>query len=153
MRIFPHRGMPARGSFQERILQEMLLREQRKEIVVATYHGHLLAAGLGIRPELFSLWTDTLCDEISHNNYTAETIARKKRALALFAERHTIPRSGLKRAEKYTVKDTVGYLPYSEEELAQIKDKVRARTLDNSLRHGVERQKIEPPVTDVPRKK
>lgn len=139
MRIFPHRGMPARGSFQERVLQEMLLREQRCRIAVESYHGHLLAAGLGISKELFSLWTDNLTDEITHNNYDAATIERKRRALRIFEERHSTPRLGLARANKYTVKRQEDLLPYTKEEIAKIKSKVRAKSLETNLQHGIQR--------------
>lgn len=148
MRIFPHRGMPARGSFQERILQEMLLREQRKQIAIETYHGHLLAAGLAIKPELFGLWTENLIDEITHSNYAAATIARKKKALSYFTERNEAPRRGLMRAHNYTVKNAADMMPYTKDEIAAIRDKVRARLVDTHLRHAVER-----PVEPVPSKK
>jgi hypothetical protein len=153
LRIFPHRGMPARGSFQERVLQEMLLREQRKQIAIETYRGHLLAAGLGVRFELFQLLTENMVDEITHNNYVDATIERKKKALVVFAERHTVPKKGLARAQQYTIKSQLDLTSYSEEELAAKRDKIRARTLDNSLRHGVERQTAPKPEAPVPHKK
>lgn len=153
LRIFPHRGMPARGSFQERILQEMLLREQREKIAIETYRGNLLAAGLGVRFELFQLLTENLVDEITHNNYVDATIDRKRKSLEIFAERHTIPTKGLARAHQYTIKSQHDLTSYSEEELAAKRDKIRARTLDNSLRHGVERQTAPKPEADVSRKK
>jgi len=153
LRIFPHRGMPARGSFQERILQEMLLREQRKQIAIETYRGHMLAAGLGVRPELFRLLTENMVDEITHNNYVDATIERKRKSLLIFAERHTVPKKGLQRAHQYTIKSQLDLTGYSEEELAQKRDKIRARTLDNSLRHGVERMTLERPEALVPAKK
>jgi len=139
LRIFPHRGLPARGSFEDRVIQEMLLREQRRQIAVETYHGHLLAAGLGVRPELFALWTENLVDEITHNNYVAATIERKKRALAIFAERNSLPVMGLKRAKSYEIKGQQDLIPYTKEELAVLQEKIRKRTLDISMRHGLER--------------
>lgn len=145
LRVFPHRGMPARGSFQERILQEMLLREQRQKIVVETYHGHLLAAGLGVRPELFMLWTENLIDEITQNNYVPSTIERKRAALKIFADRHQAPKKGLQRAHQYTIKSQKDLEDYSEAELAVRRDKIRKRTLDNSMRHGLERMTLERP--------
>lgn len=153
LRIFPHRGMPARGSFQERILQEMLLRDQRKQIAIETYRGQMLAAGLGVRPELFALYTENLIDEITHNNYVEATIERKKKSLQIFAERHSMPKKGLQRAHQYTIKSQLDLQGYSAAELAEKRDKIRARTLDNSLRHGVERATAPRPEAPVPRKK
>lgn len=151
--IFPHRGMPARGSFQERILQEMLLRKQRKEIAIETYRGELLAAGLGVNPASFHLLTENMVDEITHNNYVDATIERKRKTLQIFAERRSLPKKGLQRAHQYTIKSQLDLQGYTEAELAEKRDKIRARTLDNSLRHGVERATAPRPEAPVPRKK
>ena len=81
MRTLPLKGMPDRGSLQDRVVSEMLIRERRRQVHGQIYLGRILAASLQLPEKLFSLWTTLYSMEVSHANYTPEVIKDKELAL------------------------------------------------------------------------
>ena len=129
LRVMSHRGMPPRGSFQDRVIQEMLIRERRREIITQTYQAQLVAAGLRIHPALFDLWTSMYVDEVSHDNYKPRVVAQKKEMLKAFAKARKVPTDLVAKASKLTVRRKEDLKPYSAAELEGIKAKLRRRTI------------------------
>jgi len=86
MRTLPVRGMPPRGSLQDRIAFEMLVREQRKSLNKEVYHARINALGLGLPLAALDLWTSWLAMEISHENYYPKSLEAKQNLLRKLAE-------------------------------------------------------------------
>lgn len=132
LRALPHRGLPPRGSFRDLVLQEMLLRERRREISTQIYQAQLLAAGLRMPAAVFNLWTSIYIDEVSHDNYTPRTVQKKRSLLQAFARQKRVNPDMLKRTETYTVRSAKDLKPYTPAELDVIKAKLRRRTISRS---------------------
>jgi hypothetical protein len=134
MRVLPHRAMPPRGSFQDRVVQEMLLRERRRSVVTSVYHARLIAAGLGVRSDLFDLWTMLYVDEVTHENYQPDVVKQKRGMLDAFTTRRRVDQQLVQRAESYTVKSSKDLLPYSKEQIEAIKTKMRKKALEDATK-------------------
>lgn len=134
MRVMSHRGMPPRGSFQDRIAQEMLLRERRRDIATSIYQAQLVAAGLRIPGPLFDAWTMLYIDEITHDNYQPRVVKEKRRMLDAFDKKKVQERSHVARVEDYTVNTREDLRPYTPGELDKLRSKLRKRTLQNAQR-------------------
>lgn len=81
MRTLPFRGVPPRGSIQDLLAQEMLLRERRKTVSQQSYLGRIIAAGMQLPEATFRLWTSLFEMEIFQENYSPSTVEAKSAAL------------------------------------------------------------------------
>ena len=81
MRTLPFRGVPPRGSMQDRITQEMLLRERRRNVSEQVYLGRIIAAGMQMPESLFQLWTSLFAMEVHQENYLPDVAKDKVLAL------------------------------------------------------------------------
>lgn len=133
MRVMPVRGMPPRESFQDRVAQEMILRERRCAIATNTYLAQTVAAGYSLHPEVFMLFTQQYRDEVTHANYRPEVIQMKRKQLDFFEKRKRFEASHVKRVETYSIKTQKDLLPYSKEEIAELKQKMRAKALQGAI--------------------
>ena len=140
MRVMPTRGMPPRESFQDRVAQEMVLRERRCAIATSVYLAQTVAAGYSLNPNLFTLFTLQYRDEVTHANYRPEIIKMKRKQLDLFEKRKRFEANYVTRVETYSIKSQRDLLPYSKEELAVLKQKARARALKSAL-HTPDKEK------------
>lgn len=129
MRVMPHRGMPPRESFQDRVAQEMLLRERRCAIATNVYLAQVTAAGYSLHPDLFSLFTLQYRDEVSHANYRPEVIKIKRKQLDAYEKRKRLESEHIKRIDTYSIKSQKDLMPYTKEELQNIKQTLRMRAL------------------------
>lgn len=134
MRVMPQRGMPPRESFQDRVAQEMLLRERRCAIATNTYIAQCVTAGYALHPAIFAQWTLHYRDEVSHANYRPEIVRIKRRQLDEFEKRRRLEGKHVSRVDSYTVTKAADMLPYSPAELELIKQKLRARTLQRAMK-------------------
>ncbi len=140
MRVMPTRGMPPRESFQDRVAQEMILRERRCDIATNMYLAQTIAAGYSLNPEVFTLFTLQYRDEVTHANYRPEIIKMKRKQLDFFEKRKRFEANHVKRVETYSIKTQKDLMPYSREELAVLKQKARARALQQSI-HKPDKEK------------
>lgn len=140
MRVLPARGMPPRESFQDRVAQEMVLRERRCDIATNVYLAQTIAAGYSLNPEVFALHTLQYRDEVTHANYRPEIIKMKRKQLDFFEARKRFEANHVKRVETYSIKTQKDLMPYSREELAVIKQKARARALKSALHRPDEKE-------------
>ena len=129
MRVMPHRGMPPRESFQDRVAQEMLLRERRCVIATNTYLAQVTAAGYSLHPDIFAMFTLQYRDEVSHANYRPEIIKIKRKQLDEYAKRKRLESEHIKRIDTYSIKTQKDLMPYTKEELQSIKQTLRMRAL------------------------
>jgi len=81
MRTLPVRGVPPRGSIQDMVAQEMLVRERRKNVSEQVYLGRIIAAGMQLPEPMFQLWTSLFALEVHQESYTPGTVKEKKLAL------------------------------------------------------------------------
>jgi hypothetical protein len=81
MRTIPGDGLPPRGSVQDRIACEMLIRERRREVQSQIYLARIQAAGLQIPEKIFRLWTTLYAMEVTHENYARERSFQRLEAL------------------------------------------------------------------------
>ncbi len=126
--------MPSRGSFRDRLAQEMCVRDRRKEIRTQLFQAQLVAAGMNIPGPLFNALATVYIDEVTHDNYRP-AIAEQKRAMyGVFLKKRTDQVVHVKRADNYEVKSSKDFLPYSAEEKAEIQKKLRARALKAATR-------------------
>lgn len=86
MRTLPFRGVPPRGSLQDLVVQEMLVRERRKTVSGQVYLGRIIAAGMKLPEPLFQLWTSLYGMEVHQENYTPGTVEAKEYALRTLKE-------------------------------------------------------------------
>lgn len=89
MRTLPLRGMPPRGSIQDRIACEMLLRDRRRNVTENVYLARILSAGLNLNEKLFQLWTTILTMEVFQESYQPEVVKEKEYALKLIQDNVT----------------------------------------------------------------
>lgn len=129
MRVLPQRGMPPRESFQDRIAQEMLVRERRCVIATNRYLAQCITAGYALKPDVFSFWTLQYADEVSHANYRPEIMKIKRRQLDEFEKKKRYRADHIERVKSYALTSAKDMLPYSKAELEEIKSKARARDL------------------------
>jgi len=132
--------MPPRESFQDRVAQEMILRERRCDIATNMYLAQTIAAGYSLNPEVFTLFTLQYRDEVTHANYRPEIIKMKRKQLDFFEKRKRFEANHVKRVETYSIKTQKDLMPYSREELAVLKQKARARALKQSI-HKPDKEK------------
>lgn len=129
------RGMPARGSIQDRIACEMLFRERQRALASHTYLGRIFASGLNLPEKLLQFWTTLLALEIGQENYEPNIIKEKEKAL-MFLEQakkdqtkdHT---SMFHKLQKLTVHDDKPR-PATPEDLERFKRHLRKAALRNS---------------------
>lgn len=76
--------MPPRGSIQDRVAQEMVLRQRRQEMAKFAYLGRLTSLSLGLPEKLYGLWTELLALEVFQDNYSPRVTEAKKQILSLF---------------------------------------------------------------------
>lgn len=133
MRVFPHSGVPDRGSFRDRVVQEMLLRERRRFIAAHTYQARLVGAGLKVAPALLDLWTDLFIDEVSHANYRPDLVEYKKRILQEISDRKKEPARLLGRVSALQINTAADLMPYTKEEIRERLEQVRQRRAANAM--------------------
>lgn len=129
MLVLPHRGMPPRGSFEDRVAQEMLLRSRRKDVATQVYQAQLVAAGLRINEGLFEMWTMLYIDEISQENYQPGVNKEKRRMLDAFSTQRRVEKKLIERTDSYSIQSTKDMQPYSKAELETIKAALRKKVL------------------------
>ena len=81
--------MPARGSIQDRIVCEMLIRERRRAISESVYLARIISSGLNLNEKVFDLWTRLLSMEVFQESYQPEVVQEKQYALKLIQENVT----------------------------------------------------------------
>jgi tRNA A-37 threonylcarbamoyl transferase component Bud32 len=81
--------MPARGSLQDRIACEILLRERRRSVTESVYLARILSAGINLPEKLFQMWTSLLTMEVFQESYQPEVVKEKVQALKLIRENVT----------------------------------------------------------------
>lgn len=135
VRTLPLRGMPVRGSIQDRIACEMLIRERRRSITESVYSARILSAGLNINEKLFQLWTSILSMEVFQESYQPEVVQEKEHALKLIQDgttaRTTTQVRMFQKLNKLTARD-VDMRPATPEELEAFKRRLRKRRLDTA---------------------
>jgi len=107
VQVLPLRGMPPRGSIQDRIACEMLLRTRRRAVTENVYLARILSAGLNLNEKLFQLWTTILTMEVFQESYQPEVVQEKEYALKLIQENVTQRGEGQVRVFKKLHKLTV----------------------------------------------
>lgn len=124
--------MPTRGSIQDRIACEMLIRERRRSITENVYLARITSAGLNIPDKLFQLWTTILSMEVFQESYQPEVVKEKQYALKLIQENVTQRSEGqvrmFQKLHKLTARDN-DMRPATPEELESFKRKLRQRHL------------------------
>jgi len=80
-------GLPPRGSLQDRITCEMLLRVRTRKVSENVYLGRLLAANMNLNENMFQLWTELYSLEVFHNTYNPATVSSKAKALEVLKKR------------------------------------------------------------------
>lgn len=128
MRVFPGRGMPRRGSLQDVVVQEMLYREQRKEIHQNVFLGQLLAAGLNIPQGLFQAWSDMYADEVTQDNYNPKVLAFKRSLQKLLNQEDTRELDLVRRVQSFEITSHEQLLPASKADIERAKEILRKRT-------------------------
>jgi hypothetical protein len=81
VRTLPQRGVPPRGSVQDRVACEMLSRERRMTLYKSIYLGRILSATSLLPEPVFQLWTELFATQVYHESYMPSTIEVKKQAL------------------------------------------------------------------------
>jgi len=81
--------MPARGSIQDRIACEVMIRERRRAITEHVYLARVISSGLNISDRLFQMWTHMLSMEVFQESYQPEVVKEKEYALKLIQENVT----------------------------------------------------------------
>lgn len=107
VQVLPLRGMPVRGSIQDRIACEMLLRARRRAVTENVYLARILSAGLNLNEKLFQLWTTILTMEVFQESYQPEVVKEKEYALKLIQDNVTQRGEGQVRVFKQLHKLTV----------------------------------------------
>lgn len=129
MRVLAHRGMPPRGSFQDRVAQEMILRERRRYVTTQIYQARLIAGSYSLPQPLFDAWTMLFIDEVSHDNYQPKVVKQKRRILDGFDKKKKTEQARVDRVETYTVKTSRDLTPYTAAELEVVRSKLRRRAI------------------------
>lgn len=135
MRVLAQRGIPPRGSFQDGIAQEMLIRERRQTIAATVYHAQLIAAGLNLPPPILDAWTMLYIDEVTHDNYQPKVVRQKRSMLAAFDKKKVEERARVARVEDYTVNTREDLRPYTPGELEKIRAKLRRKAVKDAQRN------------------
>jgi hypothetical protein len=122
--------MPERGSLQDRVACEMLLRERRRQVQSQTYLGRIMAASVNLPEKLFSLWTTLYSMEVFQSNYSPEVVEDKEEALKAFrdtAHVTVVERTNyLQKLETLTARDE-DLRPATPEEIEEAKRRLRRR--------------------------
>jgi hypothetical protein len=130
--MLPSKGMPARGSIQDRIASEVLIRERRRGVVESVYLAKVISAGLRIPEKLFQLWTHMLSMEVFQESYQPEVVKEKEHALKLIQENVTQKTAAnvrmFKKLQSLTVKDADLRKP-TPEQVEEFQRKLRRRYL------------------------
>lgn len=133
VRTLPLRGMPVRGSIQDRIACEMLIRERRRSITENVYLARILSAGLNLNEKLFQLWTSILSMEVFQESYQPEVVQEKAYALKLIQDsttnRTTTQVRMFQKLNKLTARDE-DLRPATPEELEAFKRRLRKQRLN-----------------------
>lgn len=127
------RGMPLRGSIQDRIACEMLLRDRRQRVSTHAYLGRILAATVQLPEAQYKFLTEMLSFEVFHENYNPQLFETKQRILKDLRE---APKQ--QEQDQQNMLHTLKSLDLSEEdlrpvtpvELEQYKRKIRKRKLE-----------------------
>jgi hypothetical protein len=139
VRSIPTRGIPPRGSVQDRIACEMLAREQRRAVHGNVYLGRLLSLNMSIPPKLFDLWTTLYMMEVTHESYSPAAVKDKEQALKEIADREGQTQqqrvSLFSKLDALTATDE-GMRPASPEEMEAVKRKLRRRHLQVRTEDG-----------------
>jgi hypothetical protein len=132
VRTIPIRGVPARGSVQDRIAGEMLAREQRRAVHGHVYLGRLLSATMAIPPKLFDMWTTLYTMEVTHESYSPGAIKDKERVLHEItvskSQSEQQQKSVFSKLDSLTVEDA-DLRPVTPAELENMRRKMRRRHL------------------------
>ena len=124
--------MPSRGSIQDRIACEMMLRERRRSVTEDVYLARIISAGLNIPDKLFQLWTTILTMEVFQESYQPEVVKEKQYALKLIQENVTQRSEGqvrmFQKLHKLTARED-DLRPATPEEVELVKRKLRKRHL------------------------
>jgi len=139
MRTVLHRGMPDRGSIQDRIACEMIIRDRRRQVQGQMYLGRIMAASLNLPEKLFSTWTTLYSMEVFQSNYSPEVVRDKEEALKVISdivdkkeEEHT---SMLNKLDKLTVRED-DLRPATAEDIERAKRRLRQRYVRPRVDNG-----------------
>ena len=137
MRTMASRGMPARGSMQDRIALEMLRRERRRALMEQTYIGRIIASSMNLPEKLYQLWTSLLSLEIHQDNYAPTVVKDKELALQILSDTRKQQAQGqqqqMSRLSKLTADDR-DMRPATMEDIERVKRRLRASRLRGSMK-------------------
>ncbi len=135
VRTIPTRGMPTRGSIQDRIACEMLIRDRRRTVTEHVYLARITAAGLNLPQEIFQLATSLLSMEVFQESYQPEVVKEKEYALKLIQDNVTQRHEGqvrmFNKLHKLTARES-DLRPATADELEAFKRKIRQRYVKNA---------------------
>jgi hypothetical protein len=137
MRTLASRGMPARGSVQDRIACEMIRRDRRRALTEHTYVGRILASSLNLPEKLYQLWTSLLSLEIHQDNYDPMVVKDKESALKVLLDNKKEKEEGNQRMFQRLAKltaDDGDIRPATAEDLERLKRRLRAQRLRASMK-------------------
>ena len=81
------RGLPPRGSIQDRMACTMMSRARTRKVSEGVYLGRLLAAGMNLNENIFQLWTELYSLEVFHNTYNPATVSNKNETLKILRDK------------------------------------------------------------------
>lgn len=87
MSTIASKGLPPRGSLQDRIVCEMLFRMRRRRMAEVTFIGRILAASTLLPENQYQFLADMLAMEVFQENYTPKTVQFKKNLIQAIDKR------------------------------------------------------------------
>lgn len=141
LKTLPNRGVPPRGSVQDRVACEMLIRERRLTLQKSIYLGRIVTAGSMIPEPVFQLWTELFATQVYHENYMPTTIDVKKHAFeglkSITADDFEENKQKLRNLQKLEATDEA-LRPSTPKEIEEIKRKLRRHRLKKvtKKKHG-----------------
>jgi len=131
----PYAGMPLRGSIQDRVACEMLLRRRRQEVNKFAYLGRIVAATVQLPEIQYQFLTELLAFEVFHENYNPEMFETKQEILKSITEspdKEADERKRMFKALKNLELAENDMRPVTPEYLEQVKRRLRKRKLQQA---------------------
>lgn len=132
-----YRGMPLRGSIQDRIACEMLMRDRRQQVDKFAYLGRILSASVQLPEAQYQFLTEMLSFEVFHENYSPQTFETKQKILRELKDapkRKLNDRKRMFDALKRLEMSDDDLRPVTPVELEQYRRKLRKRKLEQATR-------------------
>lgn len=132
-----YRGMPLRGSIQDRVACEMLIRDRKQRVGQSAYLGRILAASVQLPEAQYQFLTEMLSFEIFHENYTPQIYETKQKILKTLREAPKQQEEDQERMFKALSKLDMSeedLRPVTPVELEQYRRKLRQRKLRNATK-------------------